>query len=658
MRPPLSDTITPTPPQRTILVVEDDRSLNALMQKHLRRAGFNVDGVYTGADALQRCTNDQDIVLLLDQRLPDMDGTEIITQLREKGHPATFVAMTGQGDERLAVQMMKLGARDYLTKGLGFYDLLPEIFQRIFRELDTEQRLVATEARLNESLERHKLATEAVHDGIWDWNLFNGTILWNARCYSMLGYADRAFSITARSWRSMIHPDDKQTAIRQFNIQIKQGGMILMDLRHRKAGGDWLWVQIRGRVVEYKDGKPARLVGTQTDITERKKMEKQLDEARKHAEDANSAKSIFLANMSHEIRTPLNGVMGMLYLLQETALDTEQKQYVKNAYLSTTRLNDLLADILDISRIEAGKLLIDKKEFTLGDQKKSILDTFGLIAKEKGLSLDFLIDPMIPKTLYGDDARLRQILFNLVGNALKFTDKGRVVIDIHSLKPSHAHKIRLLMIVSDTGIGIDDEILKVIFDPFAQAEGDYTRRYQGAGLGLSIVRELVNLMGGSVCISGTESGGTTVYVSLNVDQVNNTHKSLAISHQQPQEIRHYRILVAEDDRLSQLAIQRLLQKRGHSVTVVDNGQKAIEKLEQQEFGLVLMDIQMPIMDGVDTTKAIRASGKPYENIPIIAITAYAMPSDKERFLATGMDGCITKPVDLDILEETIASIVL
>jgi len=658
MRPPLPEHLSQPPLPRTILIVEDDRGLNNLMQKKLQRAGFHVEGVFTGAEALQRYAADQDMVLLLDQRLPDMDGTEVVTQLREQGHHVAFVAMTGQGDEQLAVKMMKLGARDYLTKDFEFNDLLPEVFQRIFRELDTEHRLIATEDRLNESLERHRLATEAVHDGIWDWDLTNDTILWNARCYSILGHEDQAFPITIESWRSLIHPDDEETAIRHIDDQIEHGGMILMDLRYRKADGSWLWAQTRGRVVEYTDGKPARLVGTQTDITERKKMEKQLSEAREHAEAANSAKSIFLANMSHEIRTPLNGVMGMLYLLQETGLDQEQRQYVRNAYLSTTRLNNLLADILDISRIEAGQLIIEKSAFTLAEQKKAIMDTFSLIAREKGVTLDFSIDPEIPENLCGDAARLRQILFNLVGNALKFTAQGRVAVEIHPIPPVREHTLWLLMTVSDTGIGIDDEALKVIFDPFAQAEGAYTRRYQGAGLGLSIVRKLVTLMGGSVCISDTESGGTSVHVSLRLDLVDAMHASSPDLPRPPglHDVRHCRILVADDDRLSQLAVKRLLQKRGgHDVAVVDNGQKALEELEKQRFNLVLMDIQMPVMDGVDTAKAIRTSGRPYANIPIIAITAYAMSHDKDAFFAAGMDGYITKPVDLDALEETIAS---
>lgn len=642
---------------RRILVVEDDQGLNTLMQKSLRRAGFSVEGVFTGTDALQRFIDDQDVVLLLDQRLPDMDGTQVIVQLQEQGYPVTFVAMTGQGDERLAVEMMKLGARDYLTKGLGFSDLLPEIFQRIFRELETEHRLFAMEDRLSESLERHKLATEAVRDGIWDWDLVTGTILWNARCYAILGYEDQAFPITSESWRSIIHPDDEQIAMEQIDEQIRQGGMILMDLRYRKADGDWLWAQTRGRVVEYRDDRPVRLVGTQTDITERKQMEKQLSEAREHAEAASSAKSIFLANMSHEIRTPLNGVMGMLHLLKETALDEEQVQYVKNAHLSTTRLNNLLADILDISRIEAGQLLIEKNIFTLEEQKQSIMDTFALTAQGKDIALDFSIDPEIPTGLYGDAVRLRQILFNLVGNAIKFTDEGRVAIDIFRLKPLHNDRVRLLMTVCDTGIGIDDDAMKVIFDPFVQAEGDYTRRYQGAGLGLSIVKKLVNLMDGSVCIGDTESGGTTVYVSLCLDLLDRDHKSQPRPELHPgsHENGSCRILVAEDDEMSQLAIRKLLQKRGYEVIVVDNGQEVLEELERQEFDLIFMDIQMPIMNGVDATKAIRTNGRPYADIPIIATTAYAMSRDRERFFAAGMNGLITKPVDLKTLEANIAS---
>lgn len=644
---------------RKILVVEDDRGLNLLMQKKLRRAGFHVDGVFTGTEALQRIFKEPDMVLLLDQRLPDMEGEDVIVQLQERGHTAIFVAMTGQGDEKLAVKMMKLGARDYLTKDLGFNDLLPEVFQRIFRELETEQRLISMEQQLNESLERHRLASEAVRDGIWDWDFAKDTLVWNSRCYSLLGYEDQAFSISTESWRALMHPEEMQATMSYVAKQVDKGEMILVDARHKKANGQWLWVQIRGRVVEYEGNRPLRLVGTLTDVTERKKMEKQLSNAIEHAEAASKAKSVFLANMSHEIRTPLNGVMGMLCLLQDTALNKEQKKWVNNAYLSTTRLTGLLADILDLSRVEAGQLSIENDIFTFEEQKKSILGTFLLAAQEKGVGLHFYIDPDVPTTLLGDAARLRQILFNLVGNAVKFTDVGQVTIDVSQLPSMHStQQSRLLITVCDTGIGIDEDSLAIIFDPFSQVEGDYTRRYQGAGLGLSIVKRLVSLVGGSLCLSHGESGGTIASLSLPIDvpEKQNLSQNSSLCPPPCAVTAECKILVAEDDSVSQLAIRELLQKRGHKVVVVDNGQKVLEELERQEYDIIFMDIQMPVMDGLEATKAIRSSTAVYANIPIVATTAYAMAGDKERFMAAGMSDYVTKPVDLEALEKPIMAI--
>ncbi|MEL7640342.1 MAG: ATP-binding protein [Solidesulfovibrio sp.] len=384
------------------------------------------------------------------------------------------------------------------------------------------------------------------------------------------------------------------------------------------------------------------------DISDRKQIEHEIRRA-------NQAKTEFLANMSHEIRTPLNGILGMLQLMESTSLDGEQKEYILGALKSSKRLTLLLSDVLDISRIEAGKVTIRAEEFDICLQKDSVMDTFKLASKEKGLLLDFTIDDDMPRRIIGDEARLRQILFNLVGNAIKFTDKGHVTIEAYPLLKNNV-LFRVLFIVSDSGIGIPDDRLEDIFEPFTQVEGDYTRRFQGAGLGLSIVRRLVVLMHGELAIGDTDGGGTTFYLSLpfKLPVSPKTLKEKAVETSCRSSVVRT-VLYAEDDEMSLITGKRLLEKLGYAVVIAENGQEALTRLAAQEFDLILMDVQMPVMDGVKATRAIREgrAGEHNANIPIIAMTAYAMTGDKEKFLEAGMNDYLSKPVDMAALKEVI-----
>ncbi|MFP5222837.1 MAG: PAS domain-containing protein [Acidobacteriota bacterium] len=381
--------------------------------------------------------------------------------------------------------------------------------------------------------------------------------------------------------------------------------------------------------------------------------------ARDKAQRANQAKSEFLANMSHEIRTPLNGVLGMLHLLETTALDQEQKEYMHAAVQSTNRLTRLLSDILDLSRIEAGKLVVQEKEFEVAGLRDSIRDLFTLSAKNKNLTLACVVDASVPPMLMGDEVRLRQILFNLVGNAIKFTDSGTVSVRVTKLRTNNNASARLLFTVHDTGIGIPDTVLKDIFEPFSQAEGSYARRFQGAGLGLSIVRKLVKIMNGELCIDSQPEHGTTVYFSLpcRLAEVHSA-PSLQIPSGEHRVGAPLRVLLAEDDNVSMIAARRMLEKLGCLVFTATNGKDALQLLSREHIDLIFMDIQMPVMDGVETTRIIRQSQGLGEkaHVPIIAMTAYAMTGDSEKFLAAGMNDYIAKPVERKALEDTIERI--
>jgi PAS domain S-box-containing protein len=365
---------------------------------------------------------------------------------------------------------------------------------------------------------------------------------------------------------------------------------------------------------------------------------------------ANQAKSLFLANMSHEIRTPLNGIMGMLQLIQTTSLDKEQNEFTTYALASCKRLTNLLGDILDLSKIDSGHMKLIPQEFSLKDVLGSLKQLFGPSAEQAGINFSIDVSPDLPEMLIGDSNRLHQIFNNLVGNAIKYTKQGSVLVELYPLESTKQDCCRVLFSVSDTGIGIPDDQIDHIFESFTQTDEGFKRQYQGAGLGLAIVKKLVRLMGGNIAIASEIGVGTAVHFCAEFKVPN--HKQVnEINEAQKRELNQnsLRVLVAEDDDVNQLAISRTLEKCNCSVVLVSDGEHAVQELGDQKFDLIFMDIQMPNVDGVEATKMIRSgkAGNSNMNVPIIALTAYAMIGDEEKFLQAGMDGYLAKPVDMD-----------
>ncbi|RMF75996.1 MAG: PAS domain S-box protein [Acidobacteria bacterium] len=419
-------------------------------------------------------------------------------------------------------------------------------------------------------------------------------------------------------------------------------------LRHRD--GHEIEVLVQASPLFDDDGRFTGTTAVITDVTERKRVTEELRRAKEEAEAATRAKSAFLANMSHEIRTPLNGILGMAELLEQLELPEEAREYVALIESSGRALAELVSDILDFSKIEADRLEIDKAAFSLPDLLREAAGTLAAVASRKGLALTCDLDPELPGIVSGDAHRVRQVVVNLLSNAIKFTDEGSVRLVAEPAR-READRVEVHVRVIDTGCGIPPDKQRRIFEAFAQADPSTTRRHGGSGLGLAIVRGLVDAMGGRLWVDSTPGRGSIFHVLLPFEPA--SARAEAGSSAAPRAATTapaLEILLAEDHPVNQLVTRRILEHAGHRVTVVANGEAAVHAVENGGFDIVLMDIEMPGMNGLEATRAIRqaerATGR---HVPILALTAHAVAGDEDACLRAGMDGYVSKPVRADDL---------
>ncbi len=529
----------------------------------------------------------------------------------------------------------------------------------IIRDI-TSQKIAERKLRESENKTRIILDNSAAAITLTDGS--EQIISWNKFTEQLLGMKRRDLYMKPVSF---LYPKEEWKKIRAENIR-NIGSRHHLETKVIHKDGRIIDIDLSINVLKDANNKIVGSVGIMYDITERKQAQEILLQAKIAAEEASSAKTMFLANMSHEVRTPMNAIMGMIDLTLDTSLSEEQKDNLKTAKDAAQNLLVLLNDILDLSRVEAGKITLEDIEINLRNVIHSVCKGLEVLARNKSLELLWSVDTNIPEFLMGDPVRLRQVITNLVNNAIKFTHKGKIEVNVKIASLSN-DVASLIFSVSDTGIGIAKDKVNSILEPFPQVDHPTPRRYGGTGLGLTISRRLVEMMGGRIWVESEPWKGSTFYfmATLKISPKDTTTTVASLSaaaplSEQPSEkivFQGIRVLLAEDNPVNQKIATKLLEKRGLTVKATQNGQEAMDCLSKELFDIILMDVQMPVLDGLEATKLIREDEKQTgRHIPIVAMTAHAMEGDEARCLAAGMDGYISKPIDLVRVFEVIESV--
>ena len=485
-------------------------------------------------------------------------------------------------------------------------------------------------------------------DVLTDWNLGSGAIESGRQWKEMLGYQQTDIDDSIRQWQRLVHPEDlRLLQSRMAQHVAKRDKFFELECRMRARDGLWRWLLLRGAVAARDGaGEPVRVLVLLRDISQIKQAENNLIAAKEAAESANKARGAFLANMSHEIRTPMNGIIGMTELALDTQLDAEQRHYLKTVKSSAEALLAIVNDILDFSKIEAGRMEVEAVGFLVQDVVFDAVRVLVISAHRKGLELVVDIRPEVPERLVGDPTRLRQVIINLVGNAIKFTEKGEVVVTL-SVQAQPEGRDELLVAVRDTGIGVAQDKQKAIFDAFSQADVSTTRRFGGTGLGLAICAKLVQLMGGRIWLESAEGQGSIFYfaITLRVDMT-----ATVVS---PVDERDGRLLLIEDNQGAASCLAELAERFGFEVTLAGDSQSAVDlaeagRLSGRPFDYVLLDVTMPAPGGLEWVKSWQQSGR-RERL-MVMLTAENQRQDLEGLRALGVGVHLVKPVGRADLE--------
>jgi len=571
----------------------------------------------------------------------------LILLLLTGGGVMTGLVLRGADQATLLYGGVSFVALLLLLNGFVFYALSPQGMKR---------------DKISVSQEIFRMASEVASDGIFEWNFVGDKAFYSRQYWAILGYLPGAFSDTVQSFKDLLHPDDQERVLAYIKKYLS-GEVpeyhIIFRMKHKN--GQWVWINARGRALYDEAGRPTRIVGAHTDITLVKAYEEKLEKAREYAENANRAKTDFLAHMSHEIRTPLTAISGIAEIFDnaQTNLDDKQKKLIKVLSSSTSSLKDLVSDILDFSKIESGEieLELDQKIFGLQDVFEQVISIVSLKVGEKNFKFNFDYSTVKKHKFLGDRGRFRQILLNLIGNAVKFTERGSVIVT--ATKVMQRDEPFLRFSVKDTGIGITPQNFDLIFERFKQADSSVSRKYGGSGLGLPISLRLARLMGGDITVESVLGEGSTFTLLVpmrtrEVQEDNESDKKLdktLTDKIRKQSLNHKNILLVEDYEGNIVILSYLLDSLECNYDVARTGLQALNMWKEKRYDLILMDVQMPEMDGFTATTQIRVmeKEKDRERTPIIGMTAHALVGDKEKCIEAGMDTYLPKPlVEIDL----------
>jgi PAS domain S-box-containing protein len=538
-----------------------------------------------------------------------------------------------------------------------------------------EKNVAARTAELASAKERLQLAVEGSNLALWDWDLLTGRIYLNECWAVMLGDKPRETEITADELFSLVHPDDRASIEAASAAAIEDGrSQFHTQARIKTRSGQWRWIDSVGRVVERDDaGRALRMIGINTDVTERKLAQQALMDAKEAAEAANRTKSQFLSNMSHEIRTPMNGVLGMTELLLDTELTAKQRRFVDTVRNSGEALLAIINDVLDFSKIEAGKLELETVDFDLSQLMEEVADLLAERAHAKGIELACRVGDDVPIHLCGDPARLRQVLINLVGNAIKFTEAGEVVVEVRKdtserksagiaddgmcATASGGAAVELRFTVTDTGIGIAQQTLDRLFQPFSQADGSMARRYGGTGLGLSISKQLVEMMGGAMGVRSHVGKGSTFWFVMPLSLARTSLPApLAVR----DDLHGVRVLIAEDNATNSAILEHHVKAWGMRCERAKNGRDALALIRSAKetddpFELALIDLKMPHMNGIELARAIKADPTT-ARLKLVMLTSTTFSGEAAMARDAGVAAYLCKPVRRADLYRTVVSV--